>query len=137
MISEMTTNDVVRTGQRTDNIADVREVSMLESTRVHEIRLRHLRGPAAPPILATAEHLFWVDGKGWTTVGQLKPGDWLSNTNGIPLEIVENRMLDRQIKVYTLRLDRDNAFYANDVLVHDLCGGLLPVTPVTTTEVSK
>jgi hypothetical protein len=31
----------------------------------------------------------------------------------------------------------DNAFYANDVLVHDLCGGSLPASAVSTSEAAK
>jgi hypothetical protein len=136
-ISEISTNDWVRSGQSKDNIAMVAEILTVESVRVREIRLRHIRGGVAPSVLATAEHLFWLDGKGWTSAKDLKPGDWLSSSEGKPLEIVENRPINNPKKVYTLRLEKDNAFYANDVLVHDVCGGSLPVTAGLTTEVSK
>jgi len=137
MISEIATNDLIRSGQRVDNFARVVQVYALPAQNVHELQLRHIRGAAVPPVVATAEHLFWVDGRGWSTVKELKPGDWLSDSGGAPLEIVANRLLDRPTKVYTLRLATDNSFYANDVLVHDLCGGLLPVMPVSTAEVSR
>jgi hypothetical protein len=130
MISEIQTNDMVRSGTRTDDIAMVRQVCVVEGAQVHELRVRHLRGADAPSIVASAEHLFWVDGKGWTTVARLKAGDWLSNEQGQPMEIVENKLLDKPRTVYTLGLEKDNAFYANDVLVHDLCGGALPVSEV-------
>jgi len=61
----------------------------------------------------------------------------LCDPRGARIEIAENRPLDRHMKVYTLRLEMDNAFYANDVLVHDLCGGSLPVTAISTPEAIK
>ncbi len=137
MISEIQTNDMVRSGERTDNIAVVSEVCVLETDHFDELRLRRLRGQAVPSVRTTAEHLFWVDGKGWTAARALKPGDWLSNSEGAPIEIVENRVLEKSMKVYTLQLARDNAFYANDVLVHDLCGALPATVVSSTTEVSK
>jgi hypothetical protein len=138
MISELQTNEVVRSGIHTDNIAVVKQVCVVDGAPVRELRVRHLRGGPAPSITATAEHLFWVDGKGWTRVEYLKPGDWLSSEEGGPIEIVENRPMDHPMKVYTLRLDKDDAFYANGVLVHDLCGFDLPATTVSTvTEVAK
>ena len=132
MISEINTNDVVRSGRDSGNVAVVKQVCVIDGAAVHELRVRHVRGGPAPSITATGEHLFWVDGRGWTRVEDLKPGDWLSSEEGAPIEIVENRLLDHPMKVYTLRLERDDAFYANDVLVHDLCGADLPVATVST-----
>jgi hypothetical protein len=137
LISELVTNDLVRSGVRKDNVAQVRQVYTVDDARVYELGLRRLRGEAVPSVLTTQEHLFWLDGKGWTPAKQLKPGDWLSNSQGAPLEIVANRPLARPMKVYTLRLRMDNAFYANGVLVHDLCGGTPPLTKVSTSEGAK
>jgi hypothetical protein len=137
LISELVTNDMVRSGVRTDNVARVGQVYAMDDARVYELCLRRLGGPSAPAVLTTQEHLFWVDGKGWTPAKELKPGDWLSNSQGAPLEIVGNRRLDRLMKVYTLRLQMDSAFYANGVLVHDLCGARPPVTEVSTSEAAK
>jgi hypothetical protein len=136
-ISEIKANDWIRSGQRRDNIARVAEVLSLESERLHEIRLENLRGGAAPAVLATDEHLLWVDGAGWTSVKNLKPGDWLSNSDGQPLRIVENRPINQKRTVYTLRLETDNTFYANDVLVHDLCGQDIPTATSLGTEVAQ
>ena len=109
----------------------------VDDARVYELRLRRLGGQSLASVITTQEHLFWVDGKGWVAALELKPGNWLSNAQGDPIEIIENRRLDGLMKVYTLRLEMDNAFYANDVLVHDLCGGKLPAPAVSTSEAPK
>ena len=44
------------------------------------------------------------------------------NDKGQRVQIVSNQTLPGTYKVYTLKLQGDNSFYANDVLVHDLCG---------------
>jgi len=137
LISEIAANDLVRSGVRTDNIARVAQVYTVDDARVYELRLRHPGGQAVSSIVTTQEHLFWADGKGWIPATELKPGDWLCDPRGAMIEIVEKRPLDRRMKVYTLRLEMDNAFYANGALVHDLCGGSLPVTAISTPEAAK
>lgn len=126
-ISAIVTNDTVRSGPHPHNLAVVKEISRVRNARVEQLLLRHLHGETARPVTTTDEHLFWVDGRGWVGAGALKAGDWLSDPQGEPIEIVEIRPLPAPADVYTLRLDMDNAFYANGVLVHDLCGGSLPV----------
>lgn len=73
-------------------------------------------------MLATAEHFFWVDGKGWTAVSRLRAGDWLFNSADQRVQIAGIKIIDSDTKVYTFKLAGDSAFFANDVLVHDLCG---------------
>jgi hypothetical protein len=136
-ISSLAANDMVRSGIGTHDVARVAQVFALDGAQVCELRLRRLRGPAVPSVVTTQEHLFWVDGKGWTEAKDLKPGDWLSNAQQGHFEIVEKRPGAGRMKVYTLRLEIDNAFYANGVLVRDLCGGSLPVTEASTSEAAK
>jgi hypothetical protein len=131
-ISGVHPNDRVRSGERTDNIAVVVDNYSLPSANVHEIRLSGANGAAARPVQATTEHLFWVDGRGWTAVSRLQPGDWLINSQGERVRVTANRPIDQSMEVYTLRLGLDTSFYANDVLVHDVCGQTLPATAVST-----
>jgi len=52
----------------------------------------------------------------------LKAGDWLMNDHGQRVQIVGNERIRGSHEVYTLKLRGDTAFYANGILVHDLCG---------------
>src|SRR5207244_10912714 len=74
-------------------------------------------------VLTTDEHLFWVDGKGWVPALNLLVGEYLFNEYGERVRISANQRLNGTAEVYTLKLRGDTAFYANGVLVHDLCGG--------------
>jgi hypothetical protein len=136
-IASLANNDLVRSGIGTNDVARVAQVYAWDGAQVYELELRRLRGPAVPSVLTTQEHLFWVDGKGWTEAKDLRPGDWLSNSQQGQFEIVDKRPVERRMKVYTLRLEIDNAFYANGVLVHDLCGASFPTTAVSTSEVAR
>jgi nitrogen fixation protein FixH len=141
LISDVKATDRVRSGERTDNIAVVMDNYSLQSANVHEIRLSGVNEAAARSVQATAEHLFWVDGRGWTAVSRLQPGDWLFNSQGERVRVTANLPIHQTMRVYTLRLGWDTSFYANDVLVHDVCGQTLPATAVSTTlktqEVAK
>jgi choice-of-anchor C domain-containing protein len=134
-ISQIQTNDVVRTGPRANNMATVSAVYSLDSGRLEEI---DLAGPASK-VLATPEHFFWVDGKGWTAVSRLQPGDWLFNSADRRVQITGIKIIDSNTKVYTLKLSGDDAFYANDVLARDLCGApaALNAVPASKVEVAK
>jgi hypothetical protein len=81
----------------------------------------------AGKLTATDDHLFWVDGRGWTAARELQAGDQLLRSTGGSVVITANQPLPEKSKVYTLWLRKDHAFYANDVLVHDLCGEVVPV----------
>ncbi len=138
-IAEVKTNDMVRSGERPQNVAIVREVRSVVSSDAREIQLTTARGEPAPAVTATIEHQFWVDGKGWRRAADLKAGDWLFNSHGQRLEVTGNRVLSGGREMFTLGLALDNAFYANNVLVHDKCGpGPLPLdVPIRTAEVPK
>jgi hypothetical protein len=131
------TNDVVRTGTRSDNLAVVTEVHSRLTDQVRAIRLVS-RDPAAAAtvVQTTDEHLFWVDGKGWTVARDLTPADWLSTENGGRVRIAANDRLPQTLRVYTFKLREDSAFYADGVLVHDMCG-VWPVEPSQLTAEAK
>ena len=96
------------------------------STKVRQIRFAGGE-TTKPDLLATDEHLIWVDGKGWTMAGKLAPGDWLLTAKGGRVQVAANQSVGGTMKVYTVKLVGDIAFYADDVLVHDLCGNELPL----------
>lgn len=136
-IAEVKTNDIVRTGVRTENTAMVSGVFTLDSDRLHRIKFESNNGHARADLLATEEHLLWVDGKGWTAAQSVRAGDYLFNSQGVRAQIVSNERLNQKMKVYTLSLMGDTAFYANDLLVHELCGVPPQLSQVNATEVVK
>jgi hypothetical protein len=117
-IFQVRTNELVRTGSQVNNVATVTGVYWFDAPRIEEIDL----GAPAAKLLATPEHLFWVDGKGWTAVSRLVAGDWLFDSTEHRVQITGIKMIDEKTKVYTLKLSGDDAFYAAGVLAHDLCG---------------
>ena len=136
-IKEIRVKDEVRSGVRRSDVAVVNAVYSRVSTNLHEIRLAETVASGPKCLLATAEHLFWRDGKGWTPVGQLKVGDWLLNSGGMRLQVAGNQLQPAGEQVYTLSLSGDCAFYAEDVLVHDVCGVATGSTAAKAPEVAK
>ena len=117
------TNDIVRTGTRSDNLAVVTEVHSRLTDKVRAIRLvARVPDATATVVRTTDEHLFWVDGKGWTEARNLTLDDWLFTENGGRVRIAANDRLPQTLRVYTFRLREDSAFYADGILVHDMCG---------------
>jgi hypothetical protein len=126
-ISDLKANERVRSGERSDNLAVVMEVYSRMSSQARQLTLAGPGGAPRAGLTVTAEHLLWVDGKGWTAAARVGPGDWLFDSHGRRVRVIGNEPLGRSLKVYSLRLAVDNAFYANDLLVHDLCGLAAPV----------
>ncbi len=136
-ISAVKPKDLVRSGERAESVSVVKDIYSLDSTSVHAL---HLAGPdnhVLPDLIATEEHLVWVDGKGWTAVANLKAGEWLLNSKGARVQVTGNQLMPGKMQVYTLKLAGDIAFYAGDVLVHDLCGPAPSLTMVTTAKEAK
>jgi len=136
-IYSISPNDMVRSGEGAGNISVVKGVYALDSTVVHKLELAGPGSQAWPVLMATEEHLVWVDGEGWTAVGKLKSGDWLLNSKGVRVRVTGNELMPDKMRVYTLKLAGDVAFYADDVLVHDLCGAPPSVNLVKTVEVAR
>jgi hypothetical protein len=119
--------DLVKSGHRGE-VAIVGEVLERNETTCRDIRLA-LPGQAQPGgqsgsdlLRTTDEHLFWEDGRGWVAASELQPGRWLINDHGRRVQITSNQRVPGSHQVYTLKLRGDTAFYANGILVHDLCG---------------
>ncbi|MGA2863269.1 MAG: FG-GAP-like repeat-containing protein [Verrucomicrobiota bacterium] len=131
-IDQVQPGDVVRSGTGRAHVATVSEIHARKTRQAREIRF-HLPGDSEPQVLRTTdEHFFWVDGKGWKMASQLAVGDWLFDDHDQRLQITANQRLGGPLEVYTFKLRGDMAFYANGVLVHDLCGSWTPDGPVIT-----
>jgi hypothetical protein len=128
-------DDWVRTGAEKGKVARVGEIFERRSGRLRELMLEDPLGMTAGRSLrATAEHLIWVDGKGWRPAEDLRIGDWVFDETGRRLRVAANRLSPETLTVHTVRLKGDNAFYAGGILVHDLCGPLPPEAALVTRE---
>jgi hypothetical protein len=128
--------DVVRCGAGSADFAAVGRVFSLGSNSVRAISFQCLATGAAGKLTATDEHLFWVDGAGWTAARDLRVGDRLMQPAGGNAIVTANQPLPGKSPVYTIWLGKGHAFYANGVLVHDLCGEMLPMGAGQKLEVS-
>jgi large repetitive protein len=126
MISEIKTGDFVKTGPDRSNVAHVAEVFALTSDRVRDLHFTWPGTGRSDSVRTTDEHLFWVDGKGWVEAQSLHVGDWLLDDTARSVQVTESRRYEGTLPVYTFRLREDPSFYANGILVHDMCGFVRP-----------
>jgi hypothetical protein len=124
-IVDIQPGDLVRSGPGPDDVAVVEGVYSMVSSRARRIQFVDATAEAEREVVATDQHLFWVDGKGWTAAENVHEGDWLSTFTGKRATVTGSAPLQETSRVYTLRLGDDHAFYAAGVLVHDLCGETL------------
>ena len=129
-IDHIKPGDVVKSGPGLGERATVTAVYQRKVNTWREIHFVR-PGQAEPDLVRTTdEHLFWEDGKGWVVAAELKVGGWLMNEHRQRVQITANKRISTSREVYTLKLRGDTAFYANGLLVHDLCGAFSPSEPV-------
>ena len=136
-IADVQTNDLLRSGVNSSEVATVNAVYTLAAGRMCEIRLAPETAGAPDKLLATEEHQLWVDGRGWIAARNLSAGDWLLDPQGKRIRVLANQAVQRMGKVYSLSLSGDTAFYANGVLVHDFCGATPASALLKVMEVTK
>ena len=79
-------------------------------------------------IRTTAEHPFWVDGKGWTAAGELKAGDHLLTVDKSKLTVENVIETGDAETVYNFRVADWHTYFVGDkswefeVWVHNACG---------------
>ncbi|MGO4544171.1 polymorphic toxin-type HINT domain-containing protein [Paenibacillus sp. 2TAB23] len=66
-------------------------------------------------IEATAEHPFWLDGKGWTEVKALKVGDLLVSSDSTKLEIDRIVKEQREAKVYNFQVKDFHSYFVSNL----------------------
>jgi fibronectin type 3 domain-containing protein len=122
-IASVKVGDRVKTGSNAGNTAQVRAVFARDRTPVRKLTLSDgLEHGVDREIITTDDHLFWVDGRGWIAASNLKAGDLLVDPNNARIKVLANHKLEKAIRVYSFQLSGDSAFYANGVLVRDMCG---------------
>lgn len=66
-------------------------------------------------IESTYNHPFWLDGKGWTYVKDLKVGDLLVQSDGNTLKIDNIELLHKQVTVYNMTVDEFHTYFVSDL----------------------
>ncbi|WP_256972605.1 HINT domain-containing protein [Saccharibacillus sp. O23] len=66
-------------------------------------------------IESTYNHPFWVEGKGWTYVKDLKVGDWLEQADGTKRKIEQIEHEQRQARVYNMTVDEFHTYFVSDL----------------------
>ncbi|WP_246096476.1 polymorphic toxin-type HINT domain-containing protein [Paenibacillus sinopodophylli] len=66
-------------------------------------------------IEVTGEHPFWLDGKGWTFVKELKVGDLLVSSDGTKLAIDKIEKEPREATVYNFEVEDFNSYFVSNL----------------------
>jgi hypothetical protein len=127
-IEHVAPDEWIRVGPGSNEVARVSRTFARPNESIREIEWT-----GGCKVRTTREHRFWVDGTGWVAASDLKAGDFLMNSRGERVRI--NRIADHLSieQVYTLSVLGDNVFYANGILVHDMCA---VENEVTTTAIA-
>ncbi|MDF2441476.1 MAG: hypothetical protein JWN98_2460, partial [Abditibacteriota bacterium] len=85
---------------------------------VDQLVVLHIEGE---DIETTAEHPFWVQGKGWVKAGELQTGDVLERLNGSTLTIQDIEVVVRACRVYNLEVEGFHTYFVakQQVFVHN------------------
>ncbi|KTS80494.1 hypothetical protein NS115_19805 [Paenibacillus jamilae] len=77
-------------------------------------------------IESTFNHPFYVEGKGWKFVKDLKIGDLLVQSNGNTLKIDSIKVEHKHVTVYNMTVDEYHTYFVSDlnIWVHNIgaCG---------------
>ena len=74
-------------------------------------RVVEVHFPGGVSIGTTAEHPFWVVGKGWVWAGDLVPGDQLLGEDGQEVAVESIRQTEHYEKVYNLRVADNHTYF--------------------------
>ncbi|KQO15415.1 hypothetical protein ASF12_28535 [Paenibacillus sp. Leaf72] len=66
-------------------------------------------------IEVTGEHPFWLDGKGWTIVKDLKVGDLLVSSDGTKLAIDKIEKESREATVYNFEVEDFHSYFVSNL----------------------
>jgi hypothetical protein len=95
-----------------------------------KICLIHISGPIIDeqcggpmyrsPMGVTGEHPFWVQGKGWTPVRELTPGDEFLTEDGRPVTVTRVEIDRTKAEVFNLEVEDFNTYFVDvGIWVHN------------------
>jgi len=72
-------------------------------------------------VRVTAEHPFYVVGRGWTRVADLSPHDLFLTSDNRHIELAEVSVVTRDVRVYNLSVHGEEDYFVgrSQVLVHN------------------
>jgi len=103
-------------------------VSQVEARFENVARIWHLHLATGQVIRTTAEHPFYVDGRGWVPAGELQPGDLLVSHDGRRVAVAELYDTGTYERVYNLAIRSFHTYFVCDetwpfsVWAHNECG---------------
>jgi hypothetical protein len=102
-------------------------VSQVEARFENVARIWHLHLASGQVIRTTAEHPFYVDGRGWVPAGELRPGDLLVSHDGRRVAVAELYDTGQYERVYNLAIRSFHTYFVCDetwpfsVWAHNSC----------------
>ncbi len=95
------------------------------NTYVHEEVETFEVETSAGQVISTAEHPFYVQGKGWVPVRDLVPGDILINSDGQPVELIKASATGETATVYNFQVEDLHNYHvqvgSDWIRVHNTC----------------
>ncbi|WP_433185236.1 ADP-ribosyltransferase [Actinoallomurus sp. CA-150999] len=118
-IQDIRVGDHVWAHSLTTGRTELRRVTALFNR--HATRMLTLTVSGGVTVQVTPDHPFWIPGRGWTTAGDLRPGDHLARRDGgtaVLLRATERRV---STTVYNFSVAGDHDYYvsAAQLLVHN------------------
>jgi RHS repeat-associated protein len=122
-IEDIDVGDKVLSKDETTGEVATKEVTATFKHETDEIYKIHVGDQT---IESTFNHPFWVDGKGWTFVKDLKPGDLLVQSDGNTLKIDSIELEHKQATVYNMTVDDFHTYFVSNlgIWVHNTSCGL-------------
>jgi hypothetical protein len=102
-------------------------VSQVEARFENVARIWHLHLASGQVIRTTAEHPFYVDGRGWLPAGELRPGDLLVSHDGQRVAVAELYDTGQYERVYNLAIRSFHTYFVCDeswpfsIWAHNAC----------------
>ncbi|MCY9765424.1 HINT domain-containing protein, partial [Paenibacillus alvei] len=111
-IEDLEVGDKVLSKNEETNEVAYKEITATFNHEADEIYQIHVGDQV---IESTYNHPFWVEGKGWTYVKDLRVGDLLVQSDGNTLKADSIKLERRQAKVYNLRVDGFHTYFVSDL----------------------
>lgn len=132
-IEEIEIGDRVLSKDETTGEIAIKEVTATFNHETDEIYQIHVGDQV---VESTYNHPFWVKGKGWRYVKDLKVGDLLVQSDGNILKIQSIELEHRHVTVYNMTVDEFHTYFVSDlgIWVHNTNCALFGAKGVQTTS---
>jgi hypothetical protein len=111
-IEDIEVGDMVLSKDEVNGELAYKEITATFNHETDEIYNIHVDGQT---IEATFNHPFYVEGKGWTFVKDLKPGDLLVQSDGNTLKVDSIELLHKRVTVYNMTVDEFHTYFVSEL----------------------